>query len=546
MHVDEISSAMSDTHIHEIDALAAPPEDGGVLVWPRGVDLVELARRNRASGLLDRVRLCGQPARTWLPRSDVDSPRSVTPLTFMTGHQPAFFHAGVWIKNVAVAGLASSAGGRGFFLLVDSDVPGRLAIQWPDDSGSYCRIGSARVKSHQDWQSYEHIGPTAADELALALQAVPERIHPEKESMLGTFREAFTRPPTNGRSDYPTRWIAAMQQTEKSLECRSPEYVRVSSWFDWSDGGTQIELCGASAAFVAHLLLNADQFARLYNAALARYRTRRGIKGAQHPIPDLQIEAQRIELPFWQLAPDRPRRRLWVSRSGSDRLKLMAEDAALGEVELPALLANPLQTVARIVPSLAIRPRALAQTLFARLFATDLFIHGIGGAKYDTITDDIIHAFFKIEPPAYACISATCLLPTRKFGVKATDVARQRRAARDARYNIERYLLDSERTPAIHDLVNNRRSAVSQSDRLHEARSKNREVRRRAYLDIQRLNEALFTLAPGVLERQAEAFAEIERRFNSDQVAGSREWFFALHEPERLRRLAKDVLKAVH
>ena len=30
---------------------------------------------------------------------------------------------------------------------------------------------------------------------------------------------------------------------------------------------------------------------------------------------------------------------------------------------------------------------------------SDLFIHGIGGAKYDELTDEIIRRFFGIEPP---------------------------------------------------------------------------------------------------------------------------------------------------
>ena len=33
-----------------------------------------------------------------------------------------------------------------------------------------------------------------------------------------------------------------------------------------------------------------------------------------------------------------------------------------------------------------IRPRAILTTLYSRLFLSDLFIHGIGGAKYDAWT----------------------------------------------------------------------------------------------------------------------------------------------------------------
>ena len=50
---------------------------------------------------------------------------------------------------------------------------------------------------------------------------------------------------------------------------------------------------------------------------------------------------------------------------------------------------------------------ALVTTLFARLVLSDLFIHGIGGAKYDQLTDELIRSFFGLAPPDYLVISAT-------------------------------------------------------------------------------------------------------------------------------------------
>src|SRR5262249_56991840 len=58
-----------------------------------------------------------------------------------------------------------------------------------------------------------------------------------------------------------------------------------------------------------------------------------------------------------------------------------------------------------------VRSRALTNTLFARLFLADLFIHGIGGAKYDELTDEIIRRFYGFAPPAYMVLSATLRLP---------------------------------------------------------------------------------------------------------------------------------------
>ena len=47
----------------------------------------------------------------------------------------------------------------------------------------------------------------------------------------------------------------------------------------------------------------------------------------------------------------------------------------------------------------------------ARLVLGDLFLHGIGGAKYDQLTDAMIARFFGLEPPGFMVLSATLLLP---------------------------------------------------------------------------------------------------------------------------------------
>ena len=61
-----------------------------------------------------------------------------------------------------------------------------------------------------------------------------------------------------------------------------------------------------------------------------------------------------------------------------------------------------------------IRPRALVTTLWARLALGDLFIHGIGGAKYDCVTDRLIERFFGLTPPRFMVVSATLHLPIQR------------------------------------------------------------------------------------------------------------------------------------
>jgi len=90
---------------------------------------------------------------------------------------------------------------------------------------------------------------------------------------------------------------------------------------------------------------------------------------------------------------------------------------------------------------LKIRPKALLLTLYNRLFISDLFIHGLGGAKYDLVTDEIIREFFKVEPPHLLIVSCTLYLDF-KSSYRASDskISAPKKKIRDLEFNPERYV----------------------------------------------------------------------------------------------------------
>ncbi len=88
-----------------------------------------------------------------------------------------------------------------------------------------------------------------------------------------------------------------------------------------------------------------------------------------------------------------------------------------------------------------LRPRALTLTLFARVCLGDFFIHGIGGGKYDEVTDAIIRDYFGIEPPAYQVLSATLHLPLPAFPATGDDVKRAERRVRDLHWNPQMFVV---------------------------------------------------------------------------------------------------------
>ncbi len=152
--------------------------------------------------------------------------------------------------------------------------------------------------------------------------------------------------------------------------------------------------------FASHITANLPRFRTSYNRAVAEYRTAHGIQSKSHPVPDLAEN----ELPFWEF---------------TDTGRIRATPAT---------------------PSERLRPRALTLTLFVRLCLADWFIHGIGGGKYDEVTDAILRDFFGLEPPAFQMVTGTLHLPTPGFPRTKEDVAERELKLRRLHWNPEYFL----------------------------------------------------------------------------------------------------------
>jgi hypothetical protein len=189
------------------------------------------------------------------------------------------------------------------------------------------------------------------------------------------------------------------------------------------------------------------RFHALYNAVVQAYRRSRGIRSRNHPVPDLAVEGDWLEAPFWgwQKGPVR-RGRLFVRHRG-DRLELRVGGDAWPSLPAPAP-GREAETVAAwgdLEPhGFKVRSRALTTTLFARVFLADLFVHGIGGGKYDELTDELIRRFYGAEPPAFLVLSATLWLPLGAPPVADAECRRLARTLRDVHWNPQRHRDDGD------------------------------------------------------------------------------------------------------
>ena len=192
----------------------------------------------------------------------------------------------------------------------------------------------------------------------------------------------------------------------------------------------------------------------------------------------------------------------------------------------------------------ALRPRALSLTTWVRLLACDVFVHGIGGAKYDRIADRLIQRYFGVDPPGMICVSATLRLRLPRFDVAQDDLDRARRRQRDLVYNPQRYLKDESGNEAA-DLIRQKHQAVRRSDQLREHDWSNHSARRETFGRIRHLNSELLGTAPDLPERFAQDVEKVRRRLASNRLADSREYFVGLFPPDRLAGLADRLLEQV-
>jgi hypothetical protein len=180
--------------------------------------------------------------------------------------------------------------------------------------------------------------------------------------------------------------------------------------------------------------------------------------------------------------------------------------------------------------------------MYARLVLSDLFIHGIGGAKYDELTDLIIRRFFGIEPPAYITATATFRLPIERPQVTIADVRSAARRIRETRYQPESFLRD-ERVKQDGGLFA-KLAALAAEKREFLDQNDLRRCSPDVFDRLDRLNRAMHELLQPVEEELRSQHAQLITQLKQSQLLGSREFSFVLFPAENLPARLLDLCKA--
>ena len=291
--------------------------------------------------------------------------------------------------------------------------------------------------------------------------------------------------------------------------------------------------------FALDLLSDAQKVRDAYNASLAEYREAHRLRSPAQPLPDLQQLDGWTETPFWIWSDEIPlRRALYVRQSGAG---LALSDRHGWQGVLPAAndtnVGSRLQTLADWENSgVKIRTRALITTLYARLLLADTFIHGIGGAKYDQVTERLCWRLFAVSLPPMLVLSGTLRLPIEHETVQPNQLNELRRELRELRYHPET-LLDPNQFPTadqqqIQDLVHSKRQWVQTAKSMSNAAQR--------HAQIERANQLL---QPWLAARQTEIRQELSRIASQNRanlLLESREYPFCLFPSELLRDFLLD------
>jgi hypothetical protein len=425
--------------------LRAPTEDGAVVAQPPFDQVPRLLADNR-----NRLATLSHPfynsearrrarheavetARDYLEQAgEPVPPPGDSHSLILAGHQPELFHPGVWVKNFAAHGIARRHGATALNLIVDSDTVKATTLRLPGWQRGF-GPGHARVRTlpFDRWA-----GEVPYEERPILDASLFESLPQRAADVVQEW---------NFKPLLPEFWAEVRRQTRRAPllgEC----FAAARRTFERRWGCHNLEvpvsrLCQTRsfARFACHLIAHLAGFHELYNAVVEHYRRQHGIRSRNHPVPDLAREGDWLEAPFWAWRHELPHRQRLLARVTSSAVHLRAgkESVALDlSGDLDDLAA---QWLALQQHGLRIRSRALTTTMYARLFLADLFIHGIGGGKYDELTDDIIRRFYGVEPPGFLVLSATLLLPFPRFPVTEEACRSLERLQRDLIYNPQRH-----------------------------------------------------------------------------------------------------------
>ena len=415
----------------------APQDDGGILIDPPFASLLNVTKSNQRHATNANYLIAGERVadlRSSLRNYVLKATGRVAgdnASWFVSGHQPQLFHPGVWFKNHLLQRLQNTYAAVGLHVIIDNDLCNTNSIRVPTGSIKSPIIENVAYDDPCDWIPYEErtiqnrslfesFGRRASDAVNSLIPAPLLR-----DQWHRAVRAADTNPNigfafSKLRQEIEAEWGSGTIELPLSRLCQRREFH----------------------LFVLHFIRHRSTFVEVYNRSLEEYRSINRIRSRSHPVPALSVTNEWCELPFWVWQTSRPRRQALLVRASQNGIELTDRNAVwrLPNESKTDLFLEHIAELER--EGVKIRPRALMTTMFLRLLLADLFIHGIGGAKYDELTD-VICDRLGIRLPSYVCATATLRLSVELPWGSASRIGELKQMLRELRFHPERFISDA-------------------------------------------------------------------------------------------------------
>lgn len=408
-----------------------------------------------------------------------------------TGHQPIFYHPGILAKE----------------LLLERFVDNYVCINFSVDTDAASEIG-VKVPLRRDNRYLQH-------QLVLIdnpRELIFGKLKTPSDSDLRDFAHMVsTRLKSLKNQD-------AKQAAEEFLEIAIDKGKVYGNYRDWMAFSRRdfVKSCylelpiskvwktEEAKLFIIDIVKRYEQFRPLYNQALKDYQEQYG------SMPASKLQPQ--ELPFWKVNPEGKREKAFL-------------------VDL-----NRIESI----KGSTFYPRAVTLTLFCRLFLCDLFVHGVGGAKYDRATDQIIKGFYELTPPEYAFISLTLHLAEPKPAVEPSQIESLEEGLRTLEKNPERYQncpgIDQETREGIQSLH------LKKEDLVKELKSKGGEDKEQIE-ELNKVREELNSVLSGLKNDIKNRLKNLKRQLHSKEIIESRDYPFFFFPLKSVSNVMTEIFK---
>ncbi|MFN9720439.1 MAG: hypothetical protein ACK58L_17205, partial [Planctomycetota bacterium] len=368
----------------------------------------------------------------------------------MTGHQPVIFHAGLTYKYQKTQIFIREHSAIGIAVVIDTD---------EGDAGEFsCPVSEEDLSHrHTDQNLLERMQHLTTRRFSFATgNSLFVACRRRSSSEIQQISDVVLK---NLRDCHCHRAVDAFQRfSDLYGRLQNPSMSEVNLIVRRAAGiGDQlmevrlseIGRLPESIQFFASLLRQPFSYARRYNEVLARFRATHRIRNQANPFPDLIVNPEECELPFWIVNLRTGTRSIPVVRRIAGVPALCGDDGLVVEL-LPGHEAAALFSLS--IAQTPLIPRGPLITATMRLLFRDLFVHGIGGGHYDRFTDELIESWWNESASPLAVASASRYL----FDAERSELDRLEQLAgrqRDLQFNPQGAMGSGIFPPGLEDVL---------------------------------------------------------------------------------------------